>query len=166
MTERLLAWHGSQPLKDEVMERLRRHREADEFVQGIYQRLDPQAASGYRGCAIGCTLPPRPAVEWGDSFGIAVEQPQDWHGEVQMLYGIDYWVAYAIDGLFESLPPAACAAFAVDVVDAIPVGADLTEAERWTDRLDRRLDADDVDPPALAAEFIERLRNAPVPTPA
>jgi hypothetical protein len=164
MTEKLLAWYGSQPLKEEVMERLRKHREADSIVQRIYQRLDQDKALGYRGCAIGCTLPPRPPAAEPWEVGV-VDEPESWHGEVEDLYGIDARIGEAIDDIFESLPVDECGAFAVDVMEAIPVRADLSEVARWAGALDLQ-DSDREEARRDAAELIERLRTAPVPTPA
>ena len=111
-----LAWHNSPDLKAEVITRLRQHRTEDSIVKGRYQELDPHVASGYRGCAIGCTLPHLD------------QDPASWHARVEELYGIPRTVAWLIDGIFENLPTVddAHATFAVGVIDAVPVGADLS----------------------------------------
>jgi hypothetical protein len=49
-----------------------------------------------------------------------------WHGEVERQYGIPERVGHIIDSTFEHLKAPAHAAFAVEVIDAIPVGADLS----------------------------------------
>lgn len=128
--EPLRAWHGSANLKAEVLARVHAHRRADEIMQGTFQVLDPEAASGYRGCLIGCTLPVQPKRE---DYRYEVRRPiNGWHAEVQRLYGIDQQVGAALDVTFESLDPGHCADFAVDSIEAIPVGAALTTVvSRW-----------------------------------
>lgn len=159
-----LAWHDDPALKAEVMARLRQHREQDTIVQGVYQRLDPAKALGYRGCAIGCTLPAQ-AVQEREHRACDCCQPTmndpaaGWHGEVEDLYGIDQEIAETIDDIFESLPTSACAAFAVEVVDAIPVGANLNDVTGWC----LRLNLNEVAAADAAEELIAKLREAPVP---
>lgn len=119
------AWHGSAELKAEVLSRMLAHRAEDSIVQGIYQELDPEVASGYRGCLIGCTLP-KPAGPQGDLFG------GHWHTRVAELYGIPKHVAEILDTVFEDLEPSECPTFAVASIEAIPVGADLEQVtDRW-----------------------------------
>jgi hypothetical protein len=165
MTEKLLAWFGSQPLKDEVMDRLRKHRAEDDFIQGIYQTIDPQRALGYRGCAIGCTLPK--ATKYDDDGGLVPpgDVTEDWHWAIEHFYGIPWRVAGAIDDLFEALPAEQCGDFAVDVIEAIPVGADLDGVVEWWRQI-RRKSNYEYDAEVLAPDLIERLRNTPVPIPA
>ena len=112
----MLSWHNDPALKAEVVERMRKHREFDEIVQGLYQMQNPQKASGYIGCAIGCTLPHKP------------ENFDGWHAEVEREYGIPESIAYVIDEVFEGLhtKEKEHARFAVDVIEAIPVGVDLS----------------------------------------
>jgi hypothetical protein len=123
----ILAWHNNPNLKTEATARLRAHRAEDSIVKGLYQLLDPDLASGYRGCAIGCTLPPQAPFDPG---GTDKPGPPEggWHGEVERLYGIPRPIARLIDGLFENLPTDGDqhAEFAVAVIDAVPVGADLS----------------------------------------
>jgi len=111
-----LAWHNNPDLKIEVVDRLQQHRAEDSIIKGVYQQLSPELASGYRGCAIGCTLP---HLE---------REPSSWHGRVEDMYGIPRTVARLIDGIFENLPTGddQHARFAVEVIEAVPVGADLS----------------------------------------
>lgn len=156
MSTKMLAWHSSAALKAEVMGRLRDHRKEDEFIQGNYQVLDSMAASGYRGCAIGCTLPVQRSVLLGGG------EP-NWHREVERLYGIDYSVAIVVDNLFEDLPVGLCGDFAVNVIEAIPVGADLSGVlGAWRGRRGR---GDETAMGWAAANLIKCLHEAPVPVP-
>jgi hypothetical protein len=149
------AWHGDPELKARVVEKLKVHRAADALIQGVYQRIDPNVAAGYRGCAIGCTLDLQKSRD-----GFAEPRPDNdddsWHLEVERQYGIPRNVAGLIDDIFEELDQPEHADFAVDVIEAIPVGADLDGI--W-DRYfaTRRVDADQE-----AAELIRLLSEAPL----
>jgi len=116
-TENTLAWHSDPDLKTEVVARMKAHRADDSIIQGLYQQIDPDLASGYRGCLIGCTLPKRPA-----------DHDSGWHREVEALYGIPDSIGHLLDRIFENLPTedGQHALFAVASIEAIPVGADLS----------------------------------------
>lgn len=118
MAEQRGAWHGDPDLKATVVERMKKHREADAFVQGVYQLVDPDKALGYKGCALGCMVPQRDDDTDDRDFNEAVEEA----------FGIPVNLADAIDETFESLAFKDCAEFAVSVVEAIPAGADLAAA--------------------------------------
>src|SRR5262245_41528807 len=124
----MLSWHNDPALKATTLERMREHRRDDTIVQGAYQRLSPEKVSGYRGWAIGCTLPAQRRLP-GGFYGDEVLPPnQGWHREVQEQYGIPEVLGYLIDHVFEHLPVGECADFAVNVIEAIPVGVDLMSA--------------------------------------
>lgn len=131
----IVAWHGDPALKAEVVERMRLHREHDEIVQGLYQLINPKYASGYKGCLIGCTLPPEPipahehVALYHANGGVEPSSPAaGWHGRVEQLYGIPKTVGHLLDKIFENLPVdgGQHAWFAVASLEAVPVGADLT----------------------------------------
>lgn len=147
MSEYKGAWHGDPVLKAEVLQRMRAHRAADTIIQGLYQEIDPGLALGYRGCLIGCTLPADPIPD---------DHGPNWHRRVEREYGIPIGVAMVLDDLFELLPVAGCADFAVDSIEAIPVGADLSNVisdRPWDDAYDYRGNPDDL---------LDRLRSAPL----
>jgi hypothetical protein len=122
-----LAWHNRPELKAEVVARMHAHRAADSIVQGIYQQIDPDVATGYSGCAIGCTLPPLPYTPEG------YDPDNGWWQQVEEAYGIPWAVARLIDNTFEDQHEFEDAArFAVEVIEAIPVGADLSAIDdQW-----------------------------------
>lgn len=129
-----LAWHGDPALKAEVAARMRKHREEDEIVQGLYQLVNKEWASGYKGCLIGCTLPPQPipdhtSIHAYSVLGVEPVAPASgWHGRVEEVYGIVEPVGHLLDKIFENLPTedGQHALFAVASIDTIPVGADLS----------------------------------------
>ena len=144
------AWHGDPQLKADTVRRMQEHREADEFIQRHYMLMDVKAASGFRGCAVGCLV-----GSWVTREGYA-----SWHLAVQNIFGINEQVAWIIDEIFECLPVEDCATFAVEVIEAIPVGADLRGlADPFLDSVDLIND----DPTGSANEFIDALKNASVP---
>lgn len=130
------AWFGSAELKAEAVARMQWHRAQDLIAQGVYQELllglRTEQQATHRGCAIGCLLPLQPdrwKLDLGDSmedvFGDGVSR-LNWHLRVEEVFGIDRWVAFAIDNIFEEQDSFESAAkFAVAVMEAIPVGADL-----------------------------------------
>lgn len=175
------AWHGDPDLKEKIVLRMKEHRAQDEFVQGNYQILALAEHGQYRdvlkGCAVGCMLEPVPREKQG-------EIDFSWHKEIQEQFGIDYEVAMQIDNLFEhgTLSLEAASEFAIAVVEAIPVGADLNEVlTRHSVNCAYNYGITDTKPRAYAPAdceecdyvsssgpqkitiFLERLKNAPVP---
>lgn len=132
MSENLGAWHGSQELKDRIVARMKAHRKADDFIQGMYQEIFPDSALGYRGCAIGCALDKQPVRQLAGHCECGMCPTEDnepaagWHYEFEDQFGIPSDVAELIDNRYEELRAPAHAAFAVDALEAIPVGADLS----------------------------------------
>jgi hypothetical protein len=180
----ILAWHNDPQLKADTVAAMIADREADAIIKGVYQLLDPDKARGYRGCAIGCLIaakrdPRQHQEDPSDATNPWVIEPdrdgdhgpagvarvwaglrsQSWHGEAARLYGIPWQLAVCIDDLFESLPDEDNfhARFAVEVIEAIPVGADLSNVV-----LQRNWDRDDSSTED-AAELIRLLKAAPIP---
>lgn len=124
VTTTVLGWHGDPALRERIVARMRQHRTADAIVQGLYQEFAPELALGYRGCAVGCLLDwQRP--ESGDETEPA-EPECGWHGELEQQFGIPSALAGLIDSLFEALPTDEAPDFALAVVEAVPVGRDLS----------------------------------------
>lgn len=115
-----LAWHNDAALKERTVAALRKDREIDAFVQGTYISKDPEAALGFRGCAIGCVVQ--------SQRGIIASDTENWHQMVEDDLGIPLVVSHLIDRIFEDLSTddEQHAQFAVDAIDAVPVGADLS----------------------------------------
>ncbi|MGH3779807.1 MAG: hypothetical protein ACRDRO_04025 [Pseudonocardiaceae bacterium] len=110
------AWHNSPALKTEVTARMATHRAADTLVQAVYQERLPNSALGYRGCFLGCTLP----------WLAPIPQDPTWAEMVERYYAIPATVGDLVEATFENLREDRCGAFAFAVVDAIPIGADLS----------------------------------------
>lgn len=156
---RPLAWLGDPDLKEQVVLRMKEHRAEDAIIQGNYQVYAPELASQYKGCLLGCTLPRKVTA----SYTIALHF--GWHLEVQETYGILRSVAYALEAIFEDLPFEQAADFAVESIEAIPVGADLSAVEEyWISAVEGDRD-DGWSARVVRDKVLELLRNAPVPEP-
>ncbi len=101
MSAPLRAFHGDAAIKAEYLARVERHRLADAIVQGVYWQHG-------RGCAVGCT------IEGSD------------HARFETELGIPRMVACLEDTIFEGLTAAEARDFPAAVLQAIPVGADLS----------------------------------------
>jgi hypothetical protein len=97
----LIAFHGQQAIKDKYLERVRRHREADELIRGT-------GWDGHNGCAVGCTL-----------------EKYD-HAAYETELGIPRAIARLEDVLFEQLPKATYPQWPERFLSAIEPGADLS----------------------------------------
>lgn len=191
-TTPLRAWFGDPDLKEQVVLRLKKHRQQDEIVQGFYQEYS-ETESGYRGCAVGCTLPPmfkydkqlfstQPEGQkrWINPGDQAVWEEDGFHGLIEKYYGVHEQVARLIDNVFEEQDTFEAAGdFAVAVIEAVPVGADLSQVWATFYRLEVEREAEMRDTtPAGSAErrqayrdhstwmaklLIELLSTAPVP---
>lgn len=103
----LLAFHGDPAIKEFYLARVRAHRAADDIVRGTYG--SPKGSkSGWRGCAVGCS------VHSGD------------HSAYEREMGIPVAIAWMEDRLFERMPIEYAIDWPVEFLEVIPVGADLS----------------------------------------
>jgi hypothetical protein len=153
-----LAWFGDPALKEEVVLRMKEHRAEDSIIQGDYQVYAPEKATQYRGCLLGCTLPPEVNAQ-----RVLVGSNWGWQRRVADAYGIPRGVAFYLENVFEGLPFDEAADFAVESIEAIPVGADLTAVdEYWNYQTENDLEWW---PGEEKDKLLDMLRNAPVPEP-
>ena len=103
-TPPLLAFHGSQAIKDEYLARVRDHRKQDQIRRGFYWE---ERDGVFRGCAVGCTLHSSNHYAYETELGIPAQ------------------LAYLEDGIFENLPGDRHLDWPLQFLEAIPVGADL-----------------------------------------
>ena len=99
------AFHGDEAVKHKYLARLKAHHAADEIIQGT-------GWENGHGCAVGCTL---------DQYN---------HSAYEDELGLPKWLAHLEDRIFEGLPPVDAQRFAVDFLEAVPVGADV-ENVHW-----------------------------------
>lgn len=120
----ILAFHGDQALRDETVARMRHHREQDDFIRGTYVQLLGDDAPRLRGCFHGCLTAEKLVEE--RSVVMLEEDFVNWHAETERIFGIPRRLGSLLDDTFERLDAAAAGRFAVEVTEAIPVGADLS----------------------------------------
>jgi hypothetical protein len=97
----LIAFHGKQSVKDMYVARVKAHKAADEIIHGIYWENG-------NGCAVGCTV------------------HSDSHQAYEIELGIPRILARLEDGIFESLKNGRAKEWPLQFLEAIPVGADLS----------------------------------------
>lgn len=102
MAKKLIAFKGKQSIKDKFIKRVKAHAEADEIIKGTYWQNG-------KGCAVGCTI----------------EGNQ--HDKYEKELGIPETLAHLEDGLFEAMPNEEAKKFPLRFLEAIPVGADLSQ---------------------------------------
>jgi hypothetical protein len=110
------AWLDDPDLKADAVTRMRAARDEGRLIPGTY-RDSPR----YAGCMIGILAP-------ADTPSLGYSA--NWHNEIQRLFGIPADVVALLDATFETLPfgdPTGRGGFAVDAIEAIPVGADLSK---------------------------------------
>jgi hypothetical protein len=98
----MIAYHGRQSIKDDVLAKLAAHRAADELIQDYGYWRDG------KGCAVGCTIE-------GSS-----------HAKYETEFGIPQALARIEDSIFEALPVAQARLWPERFMGAIQPGADLS----------------------------------------
>ena len=101
------AFHGDPAIKAKYVNRLMQHRVAERLIQGTGWDLKRG-----KGCAVGCTL---------ENYD---------HDRYPLELGLPVWLARYEDLLFESLPKEQAEQFAIDLLNVIPVGADVRQVAR------------------------------------
>lgn len=122
----VIAWHGDPDLKAKTVAALRLDHEQDRLVRGIYASSDPSRV--YRGCMVGCLVANQIVVEQGinldrNSFNLFAGM---WHAETASRFGVPESLAHLWDSTFEGLPYAESPQFAIDSIEAMTPGADLS----------------------------------------
>jgi len=100
----LIAYHGDISIKEKYISRMKAHIVADELVQGIGWESNGTT----KGCAVGCTL---------NNYQ---------HASYETELGIPRIVAHLEDRIFEGLSVEDAKDFPLSFLEAIPVGADLS----------------------------------------
>ena len=111
------AFRGDPAVKEKYLARLKAHHAADEIIQGT-------GYDGSHGCAVGCTLNKYDHLAYEHELGL----PQ--------------WLARLEDRIFEGLPAVEAQRFAVDFLEAVPVGANVDKV-RWHLAIQRHTQARD-----------------------
>jgi len=99
----MLAFHGSESLKERYLDRVERHKQADSIMQGYGYWTDG------KGCAVGCTIH---SAE---------------HRDYETKLGVPAQIAHLEDQLFEEMSKQDAREWPGRFLEAIPVGADLSK---------------------------------------
>ena len=111
----MLSYHNDENLKKLIVCEMRKHQEQDQFVKNTYGR---EEYGKFNGCAVGCAI---------DSINIALGKRYRScdHKVFEEALGIPEFLAHLQDSFFERLPIGENSQFAVDFLEAIPVGVNL-----------------------------------------
>ena len=96
----MLSFHNDENIKQKYLDRVKKHAELDNIIQG----------TGWyngKGCAVGCTL---------ENYD---------HSRYPIELGLPEWLARLEDGIFENLPLAEAKEWPAKFLAAIPVGVDV-----------------------------------------
>ena len=123
----MLAYHGSQSLKNKLLTQIEIHRKADAIVAGTYGKLNGQ----WKGCAVGCSVRSLDIIDGklGDCINNA--WAENIHQRLSERMGIPLELARLEDTIFEGLPESGPkgkvrAHWPTQFAYAINPGADLT----------------------------------------
>src|SRR5574338_1096580 len=111
----MLSYHNNPELKQLIVDEMKLHQQRDQFIKGAYKKEED---GQFKGCAVGCAI---------HSFNtkLGKDYLYEDHKAFEEAIGVPEWLAYLQDRFFEYLPNEESAQFAVDFLDAIPVGVDL-----------------------------------------
>ena len=101
----MLSYHNDPAVKQKYIARFATHRAADEVTQGL-------GFENGRGCFVGCTL---------DNYN---------HSRFPVELGWPEWLARLADCIFEGLSKEEAPQFGTDLLEAVPIGFDLSNL-RW-----------------------------------
>lgn len=125
---RLGAWFGEADLKRAIVARVAWHREQDLLVQGTYQ--EPwRDGTKFKGCLVGCALP-LVSERWVNDRCHDGNTSQ-WHVVLERFLNIPVEIGLLLDDVFEESFEADAPHYAVELLNAIPVGADLSREDLW-----------------------------------
>lgn len=101
--ENMIAFHGDETIKVELLEELKRHKELDLIEQGQYGNGPPTDDSGiFRGCAVGCSIRSlhRMKVKKGErERGLIQYDNRDWYAKQ---IGVPVYLIMAEECIFET----------------------------------------------------------------
>ena len=117
--DKMLSYHNDENLKNLLVSEMIKHKEQDQFIKGVYSKINGK----FKGCSVGCTI---------DSINkiLGKTYSNSSHESIEESVGIPTWLAKVQDVLFEGIPDEEGAQFSIDFLSAIPVGVSL-ELVKW-----------------------------------
>lgn len=116
-TTKLSAYFGDPSFKAEFIKELKWHKKQGKFLHGSYG----EGSNGdFRGCAVGCSI--------HSLYRLGKTKEKQWEGHAlyPSLLGVTEWLAWLADSVFENSPEDYSMSWPVRVMEAVPVGVDLT----------------------------------------
>src|SRR3990167_29172 len=109
------SYNSDTKLKTALVKEMKHHKKADQIIKGTYGTEN----GVWKGCAVGCAI-----------HSLNLKKKTDWKTDDHSVYekelGIPLFLAHLEDNIFENLPSKDAPQFAVDFLEAIPVGVDLS----------------------------------------
>ena len=135
----MLAFKGDFKLKEKLLQQLKAHYEADEIVKGQYWENG-------KGSFVGC------CTHVSKNPYVALEEE----------YNIPVLVGGLQDGIFESLSNEEAKNFVIPAIEAIPVGADLSEIfYKWSIKMLKRVRPFALDDGKAVIDYVIKLFENP-----
>lgn len=113
------SFNGEAQLKADLIDEMKKHQEADDFLKGTYAKQNGR----FKGCAVGCSVQSL-IVRRG------VKIAHNDHAALGDAIGAPEWLMRLQDTLFENLPEKESKAFPVKFYEAMPVGVNL-DPVKW-----------------------------------
>lgn len=111
------AFTGTIATKEEMVNELKLHQEADSFMKGKYESMFD---GKFKGCAVGCSLESISRLK-----GLPLVFSD--HSRYEDLMGVPTWLVRVEDTIFEGLPLERSKQWPLEFTEAINVGADLNK---------------------------------------
>jgi len=110
----LISYKNDPKLKQMMVKEARKHKKADAYIKGTYEKRN----GAFKGCAIGCAI---------ESLNVRLGKSilHSDHAAYETELGFPKWLAYLEDTLFENLPDDESKNFPLEMLEAIPVGVNL-----------------------------------------
>ena len=105
--EMITAFFGDAELKQMILDSMKEDQRLDAFIQQAYTA---KRNGTFKGCNLGCLT----------------RSDSDPHRMTKQLFGFPLKIAYWIESIFDALPINKAAQWAIDSLEAIPIGADLS----------------------------------------
>jgi hypothetical protein len=112
----MLSYHNDAKLKELMVIEMKKHKEKDQFIKGVYKKNENEKE--FKGCAVGCSI---------DSINKILHKNynNNSHKVFEEAIGVPQWLAILQDIFFENLSSEENSEFAINFLEAIPVGVNL-----------------------------------------
>jgi hypothetical protein len=147
------AFFGEQAIKQVAIDRAKAHLEAGRIIQGDFGKYEYQkpGTAEFRGCAVGCLaqplkdsfvydgfMGPQELKDWlnnnpeeADKLRVTLDDRSDtdFYGPLKKEFNFSENLSAVIDAIFEALPEEEAKNWPSRIIDAIPVGANVSNKQ-------------------------------------